>query len=129
MSPTSDAVETVESFLRLVEARRLDEAAPFLAPNITITFPGGRRFSNLEEQVASSAARFRSVRKVFERFDAVADGGAVVVYVFGVLEGENLEGDRFSDVRFIDRFELRDGLIVDQKVWNDMAERKVVGRP
>jgi len=125
VSTTSDAVDMVETFLRLVEARQLDEATAFLAPGITITFPGGRRFSNLEEQVASSAGRFRTVRKVFERFDALADVGAVVVYAFGTLEGESLQGNRFSGVRFIDRFEIRHGLIVDQKVWNDMAESKL----
>lgn len=128
MSEPSEAVAAVERFLRLVEARKLDEAAPYLAPGVTITFPGGRRFSSLEEQVASSAGRFRLVRKVFETFDAVPDGDEVIVYAFGTLEGEALDGSSFSGVRFIDRFVLAGGRIVDQKVWNDMAESGVLRR-
>jgi hypothetical protein len=127
MDEVAHAVATVEKFLRLVEARNLDEAVSYLAPSVTITFPGGRRFSTLEEQVASSAGRFRSVRKVFERSDAFAHGDEVIVYVFGTLEGEALDGNSFSGVRFIDRFVLKEDRIVDQKVWNDMAE-SVLGR-
>lgn len=124
---TNRAVETITNFLRLVEERRLDEAAPYLADDVTLTFPGGRTFSSLEEQVASSAGRFRSVRKVFERFDVVEVDESIIVYSFGTLEGEGLDGRSFSGVRYIDRFVLRDGLIVDQKVWNDLGETDVIG--
>lgn len=128
MADEAAAVATVEKFLRLVEARDLDAAARYLADGVTITFPGGRQFSSLAEQVASSAGRFRSVRKVFERFDAVPDGESVIVYAFGTLQGEAVDGSPFSGVRFIDRFELTAGRIVDQKVWNDMAESNVLER-
>ena len=128
MGNPATAVATVETFLRLVEERKLDEAAPYLAPGVTITFPGGRKFAGLDEQVASSTGRFLSVRKVFERFDSVQDGDEVIVYAFGTLQGEALDGSSFSGVRFIDRFVLVEGRIVDQKVWNDMAESKVLER-
>ncbi len=128
MPDPATVVAVVEKFLRLVEARQLDEAASYMAPGATITFPGGRQFTDLREQVASSAGRFRHVRKVFEDFDAVADGDKVVVYAFGTLEGEALDGSPFDGVRFIDRFVLVDGRIVDQKVWNDMAESKLLER-
>jgi len=120
-------VETITSFLRLVEERRLQEAAPYLADDVTITFPGGRTFSSLEEQVDSSAGRFRRVQKVFERFDVIEVDESIIVYSFGTLEGEGLDGRSFSGVRYIDRFVLRDGLIVDQKVWNDLGETDVIG--
>lgn len=126
MSLHSNAAQTVSGFLRLVEARRLDEAAEHLASGAQITFPGGRRFRNLEEQVSSGEGRFRRLSKVFETIDTLEADGAMIVYVFGTLEGEDVEGVEFSGVRFIDRFELRDGRIVDQKVWNDMAEMGVV---
>jgi hypothetical protein len=122
------AIAVVEKFLRLVEDRNLEEASPYLAPGVTITFPGDRRFTGLAEQVASSAGRFRSVQKVFEKFDAVTDDDEVIVYVFGTLRGEALDGSSFSGVRFIDRFVLAGDRIVDQKVWNDMAESKVLER-
>ncbi len=47
--------------------------------------------------------------------------GRVIVYVFGELEGEDLTGRRFASVRFIDRFELVDGLIAKHQVWNDLG--------
>lgn len=126
MTPESEAVDLVTKYLRLVEARRLDDAAAYLAAGALITFPGGRQFRTLEEQVASGSRRFRSVRKVFDTVDAVRPDDAVVVYVLGTLEGEDRDGEAFSGVRFIDRFEVREGLIVDQRVWNDLAESGVV---
>ena len=121
--------ETVRQFLRLVEARDLEAAATFLGPDLEITFPGGRVFTTLEQQVESSGGRFRHVRKNFERFDVVVANDAddpVVVYAFGTLSGEGLDGAAFEGVRFIDRFTLRAGKIVDQKVWNDLAEQGIV---
>ena len=46
----------------------------------------------------------------------------MVVYCFGTLSGEWLDGTPFAGIRFIDRFTLRDGLLADQTVWNDMGE-------
>ena len=38
-----------------------------------------------------------------------------------IFEGEDLTGRRFASVRFIDRFELVDGLIAKHHVWNDLG--------
>lgn len=122
----ADPITTISNFLRLLEARDLEAASAHLAPNVTITFPGGRTFADLEEQVASSAGRFRGVRKTFDRFDVSADGDRTIVYVFGTLSGEAIDGTPFSGVRYLDRFELVDDRIVDQKVWNDLAESGVL---
>lgn len=116
------AIGLVTRFLRLVEERNLEEASTFLAPDVRITFPGGRTFQNLEDQVASSVGRFRNVRKVFDQFDVSESEGSLIVYCFGTLEGQALDGTPFGGVRFIDRFAVRAGLITDQKVWNDMGE-------
>ncbi len=124
-----ELVDMVSTFLRLMEARDLDAARQHLADDVVITFPGGRRFTSLEEQVASSAGRFRSVTKTFDRFDVIdgsPSGGESIVYVFGTLSGEALDGTGFDSVRYIDRFTVRDGVIVDQKVWNDLAESGVL---
>jgi hypothetical protein len=40
----------------------------------------------------------------------------------GTLHGVWLDGTPFEGIRFIDRFELADGRIQRQDVWNDMAE-------
>jgi hypothetical protein len=50
------------------------------------------------------------------------DGGATIVYCWGTLSGEWLDGAPFSDIRFIDRFVVRNGRLENQKVWNDLAE-------
>lgn len=128
VSDPERAVATVERFLRLVEERNLDDAMSYLAPSFSITFPGGRRFSNLHDQVASSAGRFRSVRKRFESFDVAAHGDDLIVYAFGTLEGEALDGSSFTGIRFIDRFVVVEDRITDQKVWNDMAESGILER-
>ena len=44
------------------------------------------------------------------------------VYCFGTLQGERLDGTPYSGIRFIDRFTVREGRLVDQQVWNDMGE-------
>jgi hypothetical protein len=122
------AVATVRDYLRLVEARDLEAAATRLSADVEITFPGGRVFTTLEDQVRSSAGRFRSVRKSFDRFDVVStgeDSGETVVYAIGTLSGVGLDDTTFEGVRFVDRFTLRAGAIVDQMVWNDLAERGI----
>ncbi len=116
------AAKIVRTYLRLVEARDLDAASEFLADDVLIVFPGGRTFGSLTDQVASSAGRFRSVKKTLDQLDVVSDGAETTVYVYGTLAGQALDGNSFDGVRFIDRFALNDGLIVSQMVWNDLAE-------
>ncbi len=116
------AARIVRTYLRLVEARDLDAASEFLADDVSIVFPGGRTFESLTDQVASSAGRFRSVKKTLDHLDVVSDGAETTVYVYGTLAGQALDGSPFDGVRFIDRFALNDGLIVSQMVWNDLAE-------
>ena len=33
-----------------------------------------------------------------------------------------MDGTPYQNIRYVDRFTVRDGKIVDQMVWNDMAE-------
>ena len=117
-----DAAKIVRTYLRLVEARDLGAASEFLAEDVLIVFPGGRTFESLADQVASSAGRFRSVKKTLDQLDVVSDGAETTVYVYGTLAGQALDGSSFDGVRFIDRFALNDGQIVSQMVWNDLAE-------
>jgi len=123
-----DPADIVRTYLRLMEARDLEAASAYLVDEVTIVFPGGRTFTSLAEQVASSAGRFRGVTKTFERVDVASAPGRDVVYVFGTLWGEALDGSTFEGIRFIDRFVLEDGLIVSQMVWNDLAESGVLSR-
>jgi ketosteroid isomerase-like protein len=108
----------VRAYLDAMERRDLAAAKALLAPGFAMVFPGGRRFDALDQLVESAKGRYRSAKKTYQRFDALGD----VVYCFGTLHGELLDGSPYSGIRFIDRFTVRDGKLVDQNVWNDMAE-------
>jgi hypothetical protein len=88
-----------------------------------MTFPGNAVFSRIPELIEWSKARYSSVGKTYDRFDETAEtDGEAVVYCYGTLFGVWLDGSAFEGIRFIDRFTVRDGKLVDQKVWNDMGE-------
>lgn len=116
------SAERVKNFLRIMEERDLETAKSYLAPEFKMTFPGGITMNSLDELVEWSKGRYRKVTKTFEDFDEFQDGENTVVYSTGMLNGEALDGSPISEVRFIDRFVFRDGKIVDQQVWNDLAE-------
>ena len=61
-----------------------------------------------------------------ERFETVAGEDETIVYSLGTLYGEWPDGTPFEGNRYIDRFVVRDGLIVSQDVWNDSAERLLI---
>ena len=119
------AISTVKRFLKTLEERDLERASRLLSSTFAMEFPGNNRFASLEDLVTWAATRYRFARKDYERFDALSDGNATIVYCFGMLSGEWLNGEAFQNIRFIDRFVLRDGKLVDQKVWNDLAEARL----
>ena len=110
--------QTVRAYLDAMERRDLATAKSFLAPGFYMVFPGNARFDSLEQLVASAKGRYRSAKKKYERYEAAGD----TMYCFGTLYGELLDGTPYSGIRFIDRFTVKDGKLVDQLVWNDMAE-------
>ena len=118
--------QIVRRYLDAMEARDLDRAKGMLAEGFQMVFPGPAILHSLDELIAWSKERYRSVGKRYDQFDEIAgEAGSPrssVVYCFGTLHGVWLDGAPFEGIRFIDRFELRDGKIVDQKVWNDMGE-------
>ncbi|HEX5495298.1 MAG TPA: nuclear transport factor 2 family protein [Mycobacteriales bacterium] len=123
-------VATVDRYLLLCEQRDLDAAGECLAPGAVLIFPGGVRYTaptGLTELVADADRRYRWVRKHRTHYDVFRDqNGDDVVVSRGTLDGESLSGRRFAGVRYQDRFVLRDGLIVDQQVWNDLAASGVL---
>ncbi|TCT11575.1 SnoaL-like protein [Tepidamorphus gemmatus] len=116
--PTDGAAGTLVRFLRLIEARDLVAASKLLAEDFRMVFPGGVEMRRLEELVEWSRGRYRFVCKRFERIESTG----TAVWVSGTLSGEWLDGRPFERIRFVDRFELANGLIVRQDVWNDIAE-------
>jgi hypothetical protein len=115
------AGQLVWDFLTLFAERRYAEANAYLAPGCQMLFPGGAVFTDCTELPVRAASTYRWVKKVFERFDEHETPAGTVVYNHGGLFGEWLDGEPFAGVRYIDRFLVRDGRIVDQKVWNDLC--------
>lgn len=118
---TAEAIGRVVAFLRTMERRDLDAARTFVASDFTMCFPGSAVMQRLEDLVARSSLRYRHVAKDFDTIDACIVDDRIVVYCAGRLRGEWVDGTSFAGIRFIDRFELRGGLIVRQDVWNDVG--------
>jgi len=119
--PLSDPAETVQAYLAAMEERDLETAASFLNADFEMIFPGGARMTDLQALLDWSAPRYRSVTKSFNSFDVAPSETGAVVHCQGTLSGEWPDGERFEGIRFVDRFELTDGKITRQEVWNDMA--------
>lgn len=115
-------IRIIKEYLQAMEDRDLAGAASFLADDFQMHFPGDQTFHTLDELVSWARPRYQWVKKAYEQFDFCPAGDENVVYCFGTLHGQWLDGSIFGDIRFIDRFVVRDGLLTNQKVWNDLAE-------
>lgn len=114
-------------YLQLCGERRLEEASELLGPYAKLTFPGAATFTNLQDMVADASQRYREVRKADSAYfigRRVADNCEMVIST-GVLNGTTLDGLDFHGVRYLDMLIFRDGLIVEQRVFNDLAEHGV----
>ena len=112
-------------FLRSMEARDLASAQACTAPGFTMQFPGATSFTDFAELLAWSRQRYASVRKSFDRIDVAHKDGVDVVYISGTLSGTWLDNTTFRDIRYLDCFDIKDGRIVRQVVWNDMGEARL----
>ncbi|WP_372623328.1 hypothetical protein [Falsiroseomonas sp.] len=118
-----DDLDRALGYLRAMEERDLERAKGFLHPNFAMVFPGNRRMVDLAVLVAWSRTRYRFVRKSFDETDLGIDRhGRKVVMLSGRLSGEWLDGTAFAGIRYVDRFILQDGLLLEQHIWNDLAE-------
>lgn len=119
----ADAARVVDAFLEASMRPDPEAAAAFMAADVRITFTGGRVFAHPREATAFNAARYAWVKKRILRNDVVPGDGETIVYNLGELYGEWPDGTPFDGNRYVDRFVVRDGVIVSQDVWNDSAER------
>ncbi|SCL20892.1 hypothetical protein GA0074692_1018 [Micromonospora pallida] len=111
----------VDHYLQLCEDRQLDRAGRLLAPGARLVFPGGRHFGSLDEMVAASTGTYRWVRKHRDRYLVGTDGDDIAVTSLGRLYGQWPDGTAFDGIRYADVFRVRDRLIVEQHVFNDLA--------
>ncbi len=116
--------DVVRAYLSAMEARDLNGARDHLAPGFTMHFPGAEPMTTLEDLIAWAAPRYRHVAKTYDGFDTCHGPGPMVVFARGTLHGKWPDGSTFDGIRFIDRFELADGKITLQDVWNDIAEHR-----
>lgn len=121
-----EASEVVRSFLQAVQNRDMATAQKCLHPDFRMCFPGGVILHTLDELNRWAQQRYSGIRKHFETFAECWQGDSTVVFCHGTLEGTWPNGTNFEGIRFIDRLVVRSGLIVQQDVWNDLAEHRQV---
>ena len=116
--PTSSSASWSPPWCRIPKPRRAT------SPRTSkITFTGGRKYSHPRETAAFNAKRYKWVKKKMERTDVVPGVSETIVYNLGTLYGEWPDGTPFEGNRYVDRFVVRGGKIVQMDVWNDSAER------
>jgi hypothetical protein len=120
---TAEAAAIVERFLEASMIPDPQTAAQYISPDLKITFTGGRRYGHPRETAAFNAGRYKWVKKQMERSDVVPGGSETIIYNLGTLYGEWPDGTPFQGNRYVDRFVVRGGKIVQMDVWNDSAER------
>ena len=124
----STPAEVVDEFLRLVMIPDPQSASRFTAPDIRIRFTGNRAMQAPGDTSAFNAKRYAWVKKKIERTEVVAGGtpDETVVYSLGTLYGAWPDGTAFEGNRYVDRYVVRGGRIVQMDVWNDSAEWMLV---
>ena len=131
MTDNVNPSKVIDHYLQLCEDRQLDEASTYLADGVEIVFPGNRTYASLQQMAQASKGRYAWVRKHRTDYsvgERTAPDGATeqIVTSIGTLYGEKLDGSPFDGIRYIDVFTIRDGRIVRQEVWNDLAETGIV---
>jgi hypothetical protein len=120
---THAAAAIVKAFLEASMVPDPQTAARYISDELRITFTGGRKYRHPRETTAFNAKRYKWVKKKMERTDVVPGEGETIVYNLGSLYGEWPDGTPFDGNRYVDRFVVRGGKIVQMDVWNDSAER------
>lgn len=119
-----NAANIVDTYLRTLMIPDPDGARRFIAPQLRIRFTGGREMRDPAECAAFNASRYMWVKKRFERIEVVSGASEeeAIVYSLGTLYGVWPDGTAFEGNRYVDRYVVRHGLIVEMQVWNDSAE-------
>lgn len=112
-----------EFFDRMADDRR-ETVGELFADVAVITVPGAR-FEGpdaADDFLSFLAPRYEWAAKTFDRWIECDDQ----VVSIGTLYGVDNDGERFEDVRYVDVYEVRDGLIRRLDVYNDLAVDGVV---
>lgn len=122
-SAQNPLVNTVDTFLQLFQDRDLEAAEKLMIDEPTIVFPPGRAYTSLTDLVGGLKKNYNWVNKNRDHYSVGEDQatGRTVVVSRGRLFGEDLEGNPFSDIPYIDYFVFDGDLIAEQHVWNHLA--------
>jgi ketosteroid isomerase-like protein len=121
-SEPRDIVE--EFFERMGDDDRRDTICDLFAEDADIVLPGAE-FSGPyapQEFLSFLGPRYEWADKEFDRW--ITTGEHVVST--GTLYGVDNDGEEFSDVRYVDVYEVEDGLIQRLDIYNDLAVDGVV---
>ncbi|MFP8888387.1 nuclear transport factor 2 family protein [Natrialbaceae archaeon A-CW2] len=123
MSRTPRAV--VEDFFdRMADDDQRETVGELFATDATITLPGAT-FSGPDAANAMLewlAPRYDWAAKSYGTWIEAGD----YCISQGTLYGEDIDGERFEDVRYVDVYRVEDGLIERLDIYNDLAADGVV---
>ena len=124
-APEGQDVQTLVEMVQTVIVRAMagdrEVVARHVAPDAELTFVG-RRLAGADDIGRFNAGRYKWVKKSIAAWDVSFSGNRTIVTSVGTLYGEWPDGTPFEGNRYIDRFVLVDGKIVQMDVWNDSAE-------
>ena len=124
MTPLEHARELIERFIRSVNDGDADAAQRCLTPDVQLVFPGPTRFQRVADFLALSGPRYQRVAYTYGAMELAQNHqGRTVVFAQGTVSGVFANGQAFDGVRYIDRFDIDNGLIASKEVWSDMADR------
>lgn len=121
-----EAEVLVDRYLTLFMEGHISEAEAMLAPGACLIFPGGAVQTSLTEVAEEVNRLYEEIGKTITRTWSAQVGEDIVVTMTGYLFGVSRTFGSFTDVRFIDFFTVRDGMITAQEVINDAAQVGIV---
>ncbi len=117
------ARQGIGRFIQAVNDGDAPRAQACLAPGARLVFPGPTVFHQVADFLEWSGPRYEKVLYTYGPMELVAGAGRTVVYAQGAVSGVFAGGVGFEGVRYVDRFEIENGLIVSKEVWSDMGDR------
>ncbi|WP_424009381.1 nuclear transport factor 2 family protein [Haloferax denitrificans] len=119
--------DIVEEFFDRMEDDRRNTVGDLFAEDAVISLPGAtfEGPTAAYDFLAHLEPRYEWAAKEFDRW---LEAGDTVVSV-GSLYGVDSDGADFSDVRYVDIYVVRRGLIERLDIWNDLAVDGVVPVP
>ena len=112
--------EIIQNYLSAMQARDLKLANSFINDKFIITCPGNEIFYTIESFLNWGKLRYKNIKKDISAIDSSFYGLEAIIYCYGTLQGEWLNGKPFKGIRFIDKFHTKHSKIISQEIWNDL---------